>query len=240
MKHFFTLILIALSAVATAQVDDRTETNCDGNMRSIYQVGDEGLPLIVASKGFDCSICISQADDVKEFADANEGIVEIWGAMTFLNPSSTPTCGNVAEWNSTHSWGETIFSFADVDEFWFVGGTPRYYVIHPSTREIVYQGSSFSTASTTALGLGTTNTDNAIDDGDFQVYQRNTGLVVKKPATLSGELRIFNIVGQEVFSTILNSETEQSILDFAPSEGVYISSFYSEGLQLSTKFIFKN
>lgn len=240
MKHFFTLMLFVFSLVCVAQVDDFTETDCEGNMRSVYQVGDEGLPLLVASKGFDCGICQSQADDVLEFAQDNSGTVEVWGAMLNLYSPATPTCQNIDTWNSNFSWDETIFSFLDLDENWFVGGTPRYYVIHPSTREIVYQGSSFSTASSTALGLSTTNTEDGLENGNFQVYQSNGGIVVNKSANLKGELRIFNIVGQEVYSTILNAESDQLVLNFSPIEGIYISSFYTEGTQLSTKFVFKN
>jgi hypothetical protein len=240
MKQIFTLILIALTLSTTGQVDDRTETNCDGESRSIYEIGDQGFPLIVASTAFDCNICIAVAGDVWDFADANQDVVAVWGAMTFLNPTPTPNCENVAEWNTTNSWGESIFTFADVDDYWFVGGTPKYYVIHPSTREVVYEGSNFSTASTTALGLSTTGVSDEVRNGNFRIYQGDRGIVVNKPSGLRGELRIFNIVGQEVFSAVLVGETDQRTLAFNTIDGIYIASFYSEGVQLSTKFIFKN
>jgi len=240
MKHSLILVLFAFSLTSVGQIADRTETDCEGNMRTVYQAGDGGLPLLVASKGFDCGICQSQADDVLEFAQENLGTVEVWAAMVNLYSSATPTCQNIANWNSNFSWDESIFSFLDLDEYWFLNGAPIYYVIHPATREIVYQGSSFSTASSTALGLTTTNTNNLVRNEDFKVYQGDRGIVVTKPSALTGELRIFNIVGQEVFTAILSGEADQLTFNFSPNDGVYISSFYTEGTQLSTKFIFKN
>lgn len=240
MKHLYILILLVFTIPSIAQIADRTETNCEGESRSIYQVGDEGQPLLVASKGFDCGNCQNQADNVIEFAQANAGNVEVWAAMINLYSSATPTCQNIANWNSTYSWDETIFSFLDLDEHWLLTGTPIYYVIHPSTRDIVYQGSNFSTASSTALSLGTTDVSNEVRNGNFRIYQGDQGIVVKKPSGLKGELRIFNIVGQEVFSAVLVGETDQLTLSFNTIDGIYIASFYSEGVQLSSKFIFKN
>lgn len=240
MKHFFTIVFFAFSLISPAQIADRTETDCEGNIRSVYQVGDEGLPLLVASKGFDCGICQSQADDVLDFAQANAGTVEVWAAMVNLYSSATPTCQNIANWNSTFSWDESIFSFLDLAEYWFLTGTPIYYVIHPSTHDIVYQGSSFSTASATALSLSTTDTKDVVKDKHFRVYQGDRGIVVHKPTELKGTLRIFNIVGQEVFSVALTGEADQLTLNFNPIDGIYISSFYTEATQWSTKFIFKN
>ncbi|MFT6997216.1 MAG: hypothetical protein ACJAQ4_000966 [Cryomorphaceae bacterium] len=240
MKHLYTLILLVFTISSVAQVSDRTETNCEGESRSIYQAGDEGLPLLVASKGFDCGICQNQADDVIEFAQANTGNVEVWAAIINLYSSAIPTCQNIANWNSTYSWDETIFSFLDLDEHWLLTGTPIYYVIHPSTREIVYQGANFSTASSTALSLGATSVSDEMRNESFRVYQGDRGIVVNKPLKLNGELRIFNIVGQEVFSALLTAEKDQFTLNFNPIDGIYISSFYSTGIRLSTKFIFKN
>jgi hypothetical protein len=240
MKHLYTLILLISTIPSNAQVADRMETNCEGESRSIYQVGDGGLPLLVASKGFDCGNCQNQADDVIEFAQANTGTVQVWAAMINLYSSATPTCQNISNWNSTYSWNETIFSFLDLDEHWLLTGTPIYYVIHPSTREIVYQGSNFSIASSTALSLSTTSVSNEMRNGGFRVYQGDRGIVVTKPSDLKGELRIFNIVGQEVFSALLTAETDKLALNFKPIDGIYIGSIYSKDVRLSTKFIFKN
>jgi hypothetical protein len=196
--------------------------------------------LLVASKGFDCGICQNQADDVIEFAQANTGNVEVWAAMINLYSSATPTCQNIANWNSTYSWDETIFSFLDLDEHWLLTGTPIYYATHPSTREIVYQGANFSTASSTALSLGATSVSDEMRNESFRFYQGDRDIVVNRPLNLNGELRIFNIVGQEVFSALLTAETDKLALNFKPIDGIYIGNIYSKDVRLSTKFTFKN
>jgi hypothetical protein len=239
MKAIFTFLLAFLFASVYGQIENRTETNCEGESRTIYGVGDNGLPLIVASKGFDCSICIGQADDVIEFANEHVGQVEVWGAMNFLYSSATPECSDVESWNTTHNWGENIFTFTDDSDFWLNSGTPRYYVIHPTTREVLYDLSSFSTATSIALSIGVTAVNDVLSESSFKVYQTQQGLVIEKDVELEGRLRIFNIVGQEVYSTLLMKNNEVEVLDINLNEGVYISSFYSGLGQLSKKFIYR-
>jgi len=239
MKQFCTFLFLFAILTGSGQIADRTETNCEGESQSIYQIGDQGMPLIVASKGFDCSICQNQADDVRDFANQNDGNVAVWAAMTFTYSVSTPTCSNIDNWNTTHNWDETIFSFVDDAEYWVESGTPRYYVIHPTTREIIYEGFSFSEAASTALILSTSNTDKTSKKKSFRMYQSNDGIVMEKPADASGDLRVFNILGQEIFSQRISDKSDQVILDFHSKDGIYIANFDFGDVQVSTKFAFR-
>jgi len=231
---FIGSILFAFSL--SAQIEDRTETNCEGESRSIYQVGDEGKPLIIASKGFDCSICQGQADDVALFAAQNEGSIEVWGAMTYTYSSATPTCVQVNNWSETYNWTE-IFAFPDVDEYWLEFGTPRYYVIHPETRMIVYEGSNFATAGNTALELALTTSVNDFDaEPDVVIFHDGSTLRFAADVSLQGRLRIFNLVGQEVFNRVISqTKGEFQSFEFSGNEGVYIVSFESNNLRFSRK-----
>ena len=161
-----TLLAIALSAMAFGQaIDDRTETNCEGESRSVYDIAATGMPIIVASKGFDCSICISQANEVAEFANENVWSIQVWGAMKYTYSSAIPDCDDVNAWVDTHSW-DNVFSFPDPDGHWAWLGTPYYQVIDPSTLEIAYEGPNFTNATIIAQGLTTLRTSNIIrEDG---------------------------------------------------------------------------
>ncbi len=117
MKKLTFVFLLSFPALLFGQVDDRTENGCDGTARSVYQVGDEGKPLLIASDGLDCSICMNHAPDVRNFANDNQGTIEVWGAMSYLYSNAIPTCANVEQWNTAYNW-TTIFTFVDLDEFW--------------------------------------------------------------------------------------------------------------------------
>lgn len=241
MKSTFTILLALSTTLAFGQVEDYVHTDCEGETRSVYDVGESGLPLLVASKGFDCSICIFSADDVVEFANDHVGQVEVWGAMTFKYSSATPTCDEVQQWNSQHDWGENIFTFPDVDENWRLIGVPRYYVVHPTTHEIEYEGSSFTTATSTALSIGViTNTNDFENNLEFSIFQSQNGLAIRKEADISGTLRIFNIVGQEVYAQILNQGADLELINAAFTEGVYISTIYSDEGESSRKFVYRS
>jgi hypothetical protein len=238
MKILFTLILVVSSAMVSGQIADRTEMNCDGESRSIYETGDAGLPLIVASKGFDCSICQNQADDVRDFANANEGEVAIWAAMTNTYSSAVPTCGQLAGWSSTYNWGQSIFAFIDEEEFWLQTGTPRYYVIHPVTHEIVYEGSSFSTASATALSLVTTTVGDDPKVNPLKIYQSGSEIIVETSEILHGGLRIYSLSGQEVYATYITQDNGRLSLTVPFKTGIYIAELNSNGNRSIGKLIF--
>ncbi len=223
------------------QIENRTETNCSGESRSVYDVGDSGKPLIVASKGFDCGICQNQASAVKTWADNNADVVEVWGAMTFTYNSSAASCDDVNNWNSTHGWNENIFSFPDQDEFWFDLGTPRYYVIHPETHEVEYMGSSFNTATGIALELTTLSTDDLSETVEFKVWQSQEGVVVELEESLSGELRIFNLLGQQVFNQTLRLNENRMVIPFSENEGIYILSLQTNSGEVTARrFAFRS
>jgi hypothetical protein len=234
LKTYTTAVLLTMMASLSAQVADRTETNCEGESRSVYQVGEEGKPLLVASKGFDCSICQGQADDVALYAAQNAGVVEVWGAMTNVYSSNLPTCTQVENWSQTYNW-EEVFAFADAEEYWLEFGTPRYYVIHPMSHKIVYEGSSFSTAGATALSLTTTSVD---EEGQLEmnIYHDGEALNLLSSDSETWNFEVFNLVGQLVHSQIIRTQAGERIrIPFEGNRGIYIASFRSGDRSISRK-----
>lgn len=234
MKVFTSCILLLLTTCIFGQIDDRTETNCQGESRSIYEVGDAGLPLLIASKGFDCGICQNQADEVAEFAASHQGMVEVWGALTYTYSSAIPTCTQVNNWVQTYFW-EDVFSFPDTEEFWLESGTPRYYVINPFTHEIAYEGPSFNTASSVSLSLVTTST---VDDDylDLDIYYDGEAVRISSENNLTGTLEILNVVGQKVFMETVGAN---DVISFNPTlgDGIYIAVFYNGNVRISRKIV---
>jgi len=200
MKHLFTLLIILSTVLGFGQVENFTEFDCNSQSQSVYEVGDAGMPLIVASKGFDCGICVNQAPAVAAFANQYVGQIQVWGAMRYLFSSTTPGCPAVNNWVSNYSW-ENVFSFADMEGHWSGNGTPIYYVIHPQTREIVYQGSNFTTAKNQALSLLALSAPSIYDFAQsIAAFANDSEIVIRLDAINSGNstIRVMNIVGQEV------------------------------------------
>ncbi|MDZ4845116.1 MAG: T9SS type A sorting domain-containing protein [Chitinophagales bacterium] len=145
---FFACTLAFFYFETNAQVQNFSYTDCNGNTETVYSIIGQGKPLIVASKGFDCSICMNQAPAMQTFAAQNPN-VRIWGAMNYRYSSSMPTCTQVSSWKNSYSWND-IFMFLDLTDEWQGVGYPTHYVISPVDSTIIYTGSSFSTATNVA------------------------------------------------------------------------------------------
>jgi hypothetical protein len=224
-----------------AQISDRTETNCNAESRSIYEVGAAGRPLIVASKGLDCSICMNSAPAVGAFAESYAGQIEVWGAMANRYNPADPTCEGVAAWESNYDW-TNIFTFLDLEEYWFGIGFPTYHVIHPETHEVVYQGGNWNTASNTAISLL-----ESLSANDLQalfplatVHAINDEIYVQIQDRVAGavDLEVFNIAGQLlVRETVRNIDGQLNIhFPFTGQSGIYFLRIGHKGQQASLKF----
>ena len=242
MKTFYTFLGILFAFVAQAQVEDRTETDCDGNSQTIYEILETGKPLIIASKGLDCSICMGQADDLATFAN-NQPNIAIWGAMFYLYADEQADCPSVGSWVDTYSW-ENIFAFQDLEEFWAGEfGAPTYTVINPTTTEIVYSGGSFNTASNEALGLISVGLEEEFDKESFILFTKNGNLHIQINSSISGngKIEVFNILGQDVFSKNFRLKESELILQtpFNQNSGIFIANLEINGNTYSKKFLLK-
>jgi Zn/Cd-binding protein ZinT len=83
MKRILSLFIYALLLPLSAQVADKSVTDCNGNTNSIYAVLNSGKVLVVTSSGLDCSICMSAAPAIQAYAAQNSANIEVWGSMTY-------------------------------------------------------------------------------------------------------------------------------------------------------------
>ncbi len=171
MKKLYLALLFGASVALSAQVADKSVTDCNSTTKSIYTALATGKPLVVASKGFDCSICQGAASPLQNWASQNPG-VQVWGAMTFNYSGNTPTCSNVSSWVGQYNWNN-IFTFIDDTRHWYKFGTPRYYVYDPSDSTIAYEGANQSTALSTAEGLAATVGQPEVTQKPFSVSASN-------------------------------------------------------------------
>ncbi len=239
MKAIVLLTSLLVAFSANAQIDDRTETDCDGNSRSIYATGLEGRPLIVASKGLDCSICMNHAPAVAAFAESNTGIIDVWGAMAYRYSTATPTCGDVEDWVSSYNWSH-VFSFVDEERHWVALGFPTYYVIHPNTHEVAYQGSNWSIASNTALdmlqSLSTEVESSDLVNSTVHADGHNLRLLLSKASLAQLDIAIYNIAGQKVSQHRVNSGSAAIRFPFTEKPGIYILHMERDGQSVALKF----
>jgi hypothetical protein len=240
MKYLSLILMIIFTGMGFAQIPDRTQTNCDGESRSVYAVGEEGKPLIIASKGFDCSICMNHADDLISLAKEYQDLIEVWAAMTFTYSPNVPNCGDLVSWESQHGWSDLIFSFIDQEEYWLGTGTPKYIVIHPETHEIAYSGSSFGNAFNVASDLAPMNAENVDTSQNFDIIPLGGSLRIqwKGKSQIKGSLWIFNIVGQRIQETNLVLDAGTSVdIRFNGNPGVYMATLKTDSRSESHKFI---
>ena len=232
MKLLLSTILATFIYVsAGAQIEDRTETNCNGESESIHAILDSQLPLLIASKGLDCSICMGHAAQLGDFAENNQGAVRVWGAITYTYSSQVPNCSEVDDWVSEYGW-ESIFSFVDEPEYWLETGTPRYIVIDPSTMEITYDGANISNAIDAAEDLmATASTGSAIGDSNIELWSEEGTIRIAGLRDGNWNLEVFDITGKQKMSTRIGSQGENArvALPGDLSEGIYIVRLNSAG-----------
>ncbi len=150
MKKILTLVLSLSFILLQAQVMNRSVEDCNNTVNSIYAELSTGKALIVASDGFDCSICRSKASAWGTWASNNSQQVSVWGAMTNTYSANTPDCTMLNNWVSTYSWND-IYTFIDSSQYFFEFGTPRYSVYSPVDSSLIYQGSNEGQARNLAL-----------------------------------------------------------------------------------------
>jgi hypothetical protein len=240
MRTSIACFFVLVSASLLSQVPNRTETNCAGFERSVYAAGDQGKPLIVASKGLDCSICMNGAPAVGAFAAEHFDEVEVWGAMTNLYNPAEPTCPGIGNWVETYAWS-SVFAFRDLDEYWVGSGFPTYYVIHPTTREIIYEGPNWNMATNAALDVvlgvdGVPSLEDAVT-----VFATGNELKIYMIGLESGwyEISVYNLSGQLVadFQTSVYTQQKDFSIPFTERDGIYVLRVSKEGEQATKKFL---
>jgi hypothetical protein len=234
MKHLYLFIFICSFFTLPAQVADYSVTDCSGNSQSIYQVLGTGKALIVASKGFDCSICVSRAGGWGTWAGSNPN-VQVWGAMTLTYSSSTPTCSQLNNWVNNHSWS-SIYTFIDSNEFFFSAGTPRYIVYSPVDSTIIYTGGSESQARSAALNASNSISlpENSLES--LQFYYANGSLHFRKVPSGNTLVEIYNLTGKkERVLTLRKDRKDFSISDLP--KGIYLMRLSNQSAAVTRKIV---
>ncbi len=236
MKQIYLILLAFAGLSLNAQtVTDHSVVDCNGNQNSIYQVLSTGTPLIVASKGFDCSICVSRAPGWGTWA-TNNSSVEVWGAMTNTYSANTPSCAQVNNWVNTHGWSN-IFTFVDANKFFFEFGTPRYIVYDPADSSIAYEGGNQSTARSTALSL--VNNTISVAENPLEVihyYYQNGSLEFKNIPEGNTQVDVYNLAGKKERSFNLNLNQSSFPVSDLP-KGIYLLRLTNSTSALTRKIV---
>ncbi len=205
-----------------AQVPNRTVTDCSNNSRDIHSVLASGNVLLVASKGFDCSICKSKASSLQSWAAQNKNAVEVWGAMTFTYSGNTPACSDVSAWVSAYGWND-IFSFIDASKYWYKSGTPRYIVYNPADSTIAYEGANDVLAQNTALGLATSIGDKEVAKREFSISAGSGFVTLSNLPHSTTRVQVISLIGQVMKTATISApgDVEQvSLENYTP--GIYL------------------
>ncbi len=202
-KLYITLFsFFLLTTSSLAQVQNQTVTDCNSLTKDMYSVLTTGKVLVVASKGFDCSICKSKAPGLQSWAASHKLSIEVWGAMTYTYNSNTPNCSNVNSWKSSYGWND-IFTFVDANRTWYGAGTPQYFVYDPADSTLAYQGFSESTARTTAQNLSNPSIgiqEVKISQKTFFISQSDGYLQLHNLPSEPVDVQIFDLTGKVVKS----------------------------------------
>jgi hypothetical protein len=229
MKYFLTICAIICINISKAQNLNVTYTNCDGNTESLFDILGSGQVVLVASKGLDCSTCISQAPANQTFAANNVGRVRVWGAMSNRYNQANPTCMQLASWKTTHSWNN-IFMFVDADRNFEGEGYPTYYVISPVDSLVYFEGNSFTTASQKAtqladsLGLTTSVNNYSKNSNELNIISHKEALIITGSYVEKMPVVIVDIAGRIVYKNTLQFVTNepQIIATKNLNKGVYL------------------
>ncbi len=217
MKNWMKLLgVLTLSTNMWAQ----SYTNCSGFTETQQQWINAGTPLLVASKGFDCSICVNQADMVGIWA-ANNPQVRVWGAMTYTyNQGATPSCTELNNWVSIHNW-QGVFAFIDSNRTFYAQGTPRYYVFAPLSGVKVYDGFSFNQASQIAQSYINTVKLEEGASSDWQIFIQPDGVFIKNLPSQQ-RFQIIDLTGHVLLEGEVGPDQEQLVSLVEIPSGTYL------------------
>jgi hypothetical protein len=200
MKTLFTLALISLSLGSYAQ----SYTDCSGNSETLNQWLSAGTPVIVASKGVDCSICMSSAPAVGTFASSTPQ-VRVWAAMTYRYSNQDASCAQVNQWISSYGWSD-VFAFADVTEA-FKGSFFSRYIVYALDGSVAYDGPNFTTAGNTALGLVSGVGLAEGGKSQYSVLREGSNLVLSGiPQGESLDFELIDLAGRTLLRGTLSSD----------------------------------
>ena len=222
MKSFYLLSFIFLAHLALGQAPDFFAHNCAGKTQSLYQVLSSGKALVVASEGFDCSICQSKAAQLENRATNDSDRVVTWAAMTYTYSNQQPPCSELSRWDSVYAW-ETIFSFLDSNEYFFSLGTPRYLVYSPVDSSQIYVGSdeqqAYAQARQAAQQLLHRAPRPLLDN--LHLQQQGGRILLRGLPRQPGQLQVFNLAGKRIYQTALR-QGEENIPWQGYAPGVYL------------------
>lgn len=246
MKQLILTLFTVLAIGAFGQkIADATYTDCNGNTEGVYATLVSGKVLVIASKGFDCGICKSHAVNYENFISQNSATIAGWGAMVNLYSQSTPTCANMTSWRNAYGWNN-IFSFLDLNDDYFMSGTPRYYVVNPADSTIVYSGGNFNTMQQTALQYA--SSISIEEQGyffDLKVFKQNESIAVQTSLNLeeNTKIELYNIAGQieKVWNKIEQGQSGYQLdLNKTLNSGVYLLRISSNGQVVTKKLVWAN
>ena len=183
-------------------------TDCNNTSKDIQNTLGTGKAIIIAHKGVDCSICISQAPSLQTWAAQNTTKVEVWTALTWkYNPMSfSNACNTTNAWVARYSWND-IFTFPDSQRQFISSSTPRYYVYSPVDSSIAYNGTNRNTAYSTALQLSAVGVAENILKEKLNVNLRGKELSVVNSLDQLIELNIYSIQGSLLKSATITNQT---------------------------------
>lgn len=236
MKKLYLFFTVLVAFSLNAQVMNRNEISCTGQMASIHNVLGSGKALIITSQGLDCSICASKASGWGSWASSNKAQVSIWGAMTYTYNSNTPSCSSIANWISNHGWND-IFTFIDSSEYYFEAGTPRYLVYDPADSSLIYSGGNENQARTVALNASQINLSSQqfqLNDVDF--VQLRGALNFRNVPIGNTRVEVYNLTGKKEKSFILNSNHKVLSISDLP-KGIYLVRMSNTNSALTRKIV---
>jgi hypothetical protein len=244
-KILLSIFITFVFGLSAQKIPNASYTDCNGNTQDIYSVLASGKVLMIASKGLDCSICMSHASGYESFIDQNKATIAGWGAMVFNYKTDVPTCSEITSWNTTYGWNQ-IFSFADSNKDFLVSGTPRYYVVNPADSAVVYNGGNFNTAQQTALQYASSiSIKEKSYFADLKVFRQNEAIALKTSVSIANNSLaiLYNITGQkeQVWSEFEASPSGYRLsLNKNLNSGVYLLRLTSNGKEVTKKLVWAN
>ncbi len=232
MKNLLSLLALTFSINLSAQVPlTGSFTDCNNITKGIQSTLGTGKAIIIAHKGVDCSICISQAPSLQTWAAQNRNKVEVWTALTWkYNPMTfSNACNSTNAWVTRYAWND-IFTFPDNQRQFISSSTPRYYVYSPVDSSIAYNGTNRNTAYSTALQLSTVGIEDNLLKQKVSFLLRGKELLVDNSLGQMVELNIYSTNGSLLKKGIVisqssvdlsNLNTGVVLIQFRTSTSVY-------------------
>lgn len=253
--YSFILFIAALSTVEESSAQqtvayDFTMNDCSGNMHHLFSELDSGNVVIMELFMLSCSPCVDAGNELEPMFQNLKATCSNKIIFYHMGYTNSYTCSQITNWVSTNLYSSIPIDSGAVQTAYYGGmGMPTIAVMAGNTHKVLHTTVGYTSGDTaiiadsirTFFGCSGANVYDYSNSSAVSIYSNPSNgiftLDVGRQMTDTKQIIIYNVYGESVYSTSVNSH-QSSVIDISSQpNGVYFLRGKSEEEMFSKKII---